>query len=62
MHVFWRMIGVGLLLWAAWDIYFGYTILYDVIYKEQAANIVLGNRYRLDNLRTELFLFKKRMN
>lgn len=35
MKTFWRIIGVGLLLWAAWDIYFGYTFLYDVIYKTQ---------------------------
>jgi len=51
MKTFWQIIGVGLLLWAAWDIYFGYTLLYDIIYKEQepllywctvAAWIVLG--------------------
>lgn len=35
MKNFWRIIGVALLLWAAWDIYFGYTFLYDVVYKEQ---------------------------
>lgn len=35
MTTFWRIVGVGLLLWAAWDIYFGYTILYDVVYREQ---------------------------
>ncbi|WP_211279475.1 hypothetical protein [Cognaticolwellia mytili] len=35
MNNFWRIVGVGLFLWAAWDIYFGYTFLYDVIYKEQ---------------------------
>ena len=35
MKVFWRIVGVGLLLWAAWDIHFGYTFLYDIIYKEQ---------------------------
>lgn len=32
---FWRVVGVALLLWAAWDIYFGYTFLYEVIYREQ---------------------------
>lgn len=33
MKIFWRIVGVGLLLWAAWDIYFGYTFLYEVIYE-----------------------------
>lgn len=35
MKNFWRVIGVALLLWAAWDIYFGYTFLYETIYKAQ---------------------------
>jgi len=35
MSNFWRVIGVGLLIWVAWDLYFGYTVLYDVIYKDQ---------------------------
>ncbi len=35
MKTFWQIIGSGLLLWVAWDIYHGYTFLYDVIYKEQ---------------------------
>ena len=32
---FWRVVGVALLLWAAWDIYFGYTFLYDIIYRDE---------------------------
>lgn len=36
MTAFWRIIGVGLLLWAAWDIYYGYTILYDVVYQSES--------------------------
>jgi hypothetical protein len=35
MTIFWRVVGVALFLWAAWDIYFGYTLLYDVIYRNQ---------------------------
>ena len=30
---FWRIVGVLLLVWAAWDLYAGYTLLYDVIYR-----------------------------
>ncbi|MGH0001891.1 hypothetical protein ACQU0X_17625 [Pseudovibrio ascidiaceicola] len=30
---FWRIVGVVLLAWVAWDLYAGYTLLYDVIYR-----------------------------
>jgi len=35
MTNFWRVVGVALFLWVAWDVYFGYTLLYDVIYRAQ---------------------------
>ena len=35
MTTFWRVIGVCLFIWVAWDLYAGYTLLYDVIYKAQ---------------------------
>ncbi|KZK79681.1 hypothetical protein PsAD13_05027 [Pseudovibrio sp. Ad13] len=32
---FWRIVGVVLLSWVAWDLYAGYTLLYDVIYRTE---------------------------
>ena len=32
---FWLFVGVALFAWVGWDLYHGYTLLYDVIYKEQ---------------------------
>ncbi len=31
---FWRLVGVVLIAWVVWDLYAGYTILYDVIYRD----------------------------
>ncbi|MGB0894413.1 MAG: hypothetical protein ACPGUD_08405 [Parashewanella sp.] len=33
--MFWKIIGVLLLGWAGWDLYHGYTFLFNVVYKEQ---------------------------
>lgn len=35
MVVFWRIVGVALLAWVGWDLYFGYTLLNDVIYRDE---------------------------
>lgn len=34
MRVFWNIVGVALLAWVAWDLYAGYTLLYDIIYRD----------------------------
>jgi len=33
--VFWKIIGVLLLGWVAYDLYAGYTLLHDIIYRDQ---------------------------
>lgn len=35
MQNFWHVVGVLLLAWVAWDLYAGYTLLYDIIYRDQ---------------------------
>ncbi|MGI9275811.1 MAG: hypothetical protein ACR2PT_13330 [Endozoicomonas sp.] len=35
MSAFWKVVGVALLGWVAWDLYFGYTFLYDLVYRDQ---------------------------
>lgn len=35
MGTFWKVVGVLLLGWVAWDLYYGYTFIYDVVYKDQ---------------------------
>jgi len=35
MDSFWKVVGVLLLIWVAYDLYAGFTLLYDVIYREQ---------------------------
>ena len=32
-RVFWSVVGVLLLAWVAWDLYAGYTLAWDVIYR-----------------------------
>lgn len=34
MSSFWSLVGVLLLAWVGWDLYAGYTILWDVVYRE----------------------------
>ena len=31
----WSFIGVGLLVWVGYDLYAGYTLLWDTIYRDQ---------------------------
>lgn len=35
MDNFWKVVGVLLFIWVAYDLYAGFTILYDVIYRDQ---------------------------
>jgi len=35
MQNFWYVVGVLLLGWVAFDLYAGYTLLHDVIYRDQ---------------------------
>ena len=35
MNYFWPVVGVLLLLWVGWDLYAGYTLLHEVVYKAQ---------------------------
>ncbi len=35
MTIFWRMVGILLLAWVGWDLYHGYTLLTDFIYRDQ---------------------------
>lgn len=35
MDPFWKIVGVLLFAWVAYDLYAGFTILYDVIYRDQ---------------------------
>ncbi len=34
MDNFWRVVGVLLLGWVGWDLYAGYTLLHEVIYRD----------------------------
>ena len=34
MNNIWKWIGGALLGWVAWDLYWGYTLLWDLIYRE----------------------------
>lgn len=34
MNRFWQIVGVLLLGWAAWDIYAGYTLIWNIIYRD----------------------------
>lgn len=34
MRSFWFTVGVLLLGWVAWDLYAGYTLLWDFVYRE----------------------------
>lgn len=31
----WYVVGVSLLAWVAWDLYAGYTFLFDTIYRDE---------------------------
>ena len=35
MIMFWRIVGVLLLGWVGWDLYAGYTLLHEFIYREE---------------------------
>jgi len=35
MKIFWRIIGIALILWVAWDIYYEYTFIYHIVYRTQ---------------------------
>lgn len=35
MNTFWKLVGTALLLWVAWDLYAGYTLLTEFIYRDQ---------------------------
>ncbi|MCW8880101.1 MAG: hypothetical protein OQK04_14890 [Kangiellaceae bacterium] len=35
MKNFWRVIGVLLLGWVAWDLYHGYTLLFNFVYRNE---------------------------
>ena len=30
----WTYVGIGLLIWVGWDLYAGYTLAWDVIYRD----------------------------
>lgn len=34
MRSFWPIVGVLLLIWVAYDLYAGYTLLWDVVYRD----------------------------
>ena len=34
MDTFWKFVGVLLLGWVAWDLYYGYTYLHTIIYRD----------------------------
>ena len=31
----WRIVGIGVLAWVAYDLYTGYTLLWDVVHRDQ---------------------------
>ncbi|WP_194842563.1 hypothetical protein [Endozoicomonas sp. OPT23] len=33
--MFWKVVGVFLLGWVGWDLFYGYTYLFDVVYRDQ---------------------------
>lgn len=33
--MFWKIVGVFLIGWAGWDLYYGYTFLFDTVYRDQ---------------------------
>ena len=35
MGIFWKIVGVALLAWVAYDLYAGYTLAWDVIYRDR---------------------------
>jgi len=34
MNIFWKIVGTLLLAWVAWDIYYEYTMVWDIVHKE----------------------------
>lgn len=42
MQAFWPVIGVALLVWVGYDIYAGYTVLTDVIFRATDPNLYWG--------------------
>lgn len=42
MTNFWKVIGVLLLIWVVYDLYAGYTILHEVIYREESPTLYWG--------------------
>lgn len=35
MDTFWKIVGIGLLGWVAWDLYYGYTFVHGIVYREE---------------------------
>jgi hypothetical protein len=35
MQIFWRIVGVLLIGWVIWDLYFGYTFIKDIVYRDE---------------------------
>lgn len=35
MDIFWRVVGVFLLVWVAWDLYSGYTFVHSIVYRAE---------------------------
>ncbi len=33
--MFWKIVGVLLLGWAGWDLYHGYTYLFEIVYRDE---------------------------
>ncbi len=34
VRYFWYFVGVALLVWVGWDLYAGYTFIWDIVYRE----------------------------
>lgn len=54
MNTFWKCIGVILLSWVAWDLYFGYTYIRTIIYLKNSLNSVVGMSYLVKDEVAEL--------
>lgn len=36
MFNLWKVVGVALVVWVAWDLYMGYTVAWDWIYRDES--------------------------
>ena len=42
MSNLWKVVGVIVLAWVAWDLYWGYTVIWDVVYRSEEPALYWG--------------------